>query len=150
MHTKIIEATSAQRGERGNWGKFLVAQFDREWGRTPKAPGCEDLHMPLLAARGWTGDHILVLDLETGEGAIFLPGGLARADLDKHRVWVCPLFQPFLDWLYQQDLDNLDALPDHVAVDFDDVEYAGYRRPGPEQVEIPSLNWRTWPPDTTR
>ena len=60
--------------------------------------------------------HLVVLDLQTGEGAIFMPGGLAAADLDKHGIWVCPLFEPFLAWLYKQDLSDLDALPAVVEI----------------------------------
>src|SRR5581483_9374539 len=78
-----------------NWGKFMVARFDaEEWGRPSAHP--EAMKKSLLGQRGWAGHHILVVDLETGEGAMFRPGGLASADLNKHRVWVCPMFEPFL------------------------------------------------------
>lgn len=73
-----------------------------------------------------------VLDLQTGEGAFFRPGGYAAADLEKHRVWVCPLFEPFLEWLYRQDLTDLGQLP--RLVELPDAEFAmrGYRRAGPD------------------
>jgi hypothetical protein len=84
MITKIIEATNGPL----NWGKFMLGRFDEaEWSRKPKAPGCEG-ERPLLIGRGWCPQHILVLDLQTGEGAVFLPGGMAAVDLHKHQIWV--------------------------------------------------------------
>jgi hypothetical protein len=125
MQTKFIEATNGPR----NWGKFMVGRFDKdEWARRSAVSGGK---WPLLRAVGWSLDSLLVVDLQTGEGAIFLPGGFVPADLEKHAIWVCPLFEPFLVWLYQQDLSDLDRLPAHV--DLPDAEFAmqGYRRPGP-------------------
>jgi hypothetical protein len=125
--TKFIEATNGPQ----NWGKFAVCRFEpEEWRRTSVVNPADS--RPMLGARGWTPRHVLVLDLQTGEGAIFRPGGLARADLQKHRIWVCPLFEPFLEWLYKQDLDDLDALPSHVDLPEAPFEVSGYRRPGPQ------------------
>jgi hypothetical protein len=123
VRTQIIEVTNGPR----NWGKFLVGQFDDEWTH-PSAIGGRD---SLLAERGWTHEHVLVLDLQTGEGALFRLGGYAKADLDKHRVWVCPMFEPFLEWLYANWRPNEELPP---VVDLPDAEFqwAGYRRPGPE------------------
>lgn len=125
MKTKIIEATNGAL----NWGKFMLGRFDSEW-----ALGSAALTDPysLLSRVGWTDEHLLVLDLQTGEGAIFRHGGLPRADLEKHRIWVCPLFEPFLVWLYQQDVADLDALPAHVDLPDAPFAFSGYRRPGPE------------------
>lgn len=123
MKTKIIEVTNGPR----NWGKFALCRFDSEWEYESKVgPGFK-----LLAARGWSREHLLVLDLETGEGAMFRPGGYAAYDLDKHAIWVCPMYQPLLEWLYKQDLSDLDRLPD--TVDLPDAEFLmqGHRRPGP-------------------
>lgn len=96
-----------------------------------------DVDTPLLRQRmgKWTRDQLWVMDLETGEGGLFRPGGYARGDLQKHRIWVCPMFEPFLTWLYKQDLSNesLDALPKGVALDAP-FEWAGYRRPGPRRA----------------
>ena len=64
MKTKIIEATNGPQ----NWGKFMLGRFDSEWAR-----GSAALTDPysLLSRVGWTDEHLLVLDLQTGEGAIF-------------------------------------------------------------------------------
>lgn len=105
MKSIIIEATSGD----GRWGKFLVAKFDtEEWTRS----------RPLLSTRanfilniGRDPSCVIVFDLFTGEGALFIPGGLASADLDKHKIRVCPLFEPFLAWLYKQDLTDIRKLP---------------------------------------
>ena len=130
MKTKIIEARNAAVE---NWGKFAVGQFTDEWSRRSVIPGAESL-TSLIWRLGWRSDNIWVLDLQTGEGAFFKPGGLASADLDKHAIWVCPLYEPFLAWLYQQDLSDLDHLPDLVDLDAP-FEMSGYRRPGPPLAE---------------
>lgn len=130
METRFIEGMHPDG--RGNHGKFLVGRFtSEEWGRRSAVD-----NWPLLGGRGWSNDHIIVMDLQTGEGAVFKPGGLASADLKKHRVWVCPLFEPFLTWLYQQDLSDLSKLP--ALVEFPDAEFAlsGYRRPGPDADHV--------------
>lgn len=121
METKIIEAISTQ----GNWGKFLIGLMDTEWSYHSQV---DDL--PLLAARGWGLKHIWVMDLQTGEGAIFRSEGLARADLNKHRIWVCPLFEPFLTWFYRQEWIALEDLPATVNLGDVPLEMSGYRRPG--------------------
>lgn len=116
-----------------NWGKFAVGVLDEEWSWRS---GVDD-GRPLLRAIGWRPDHLWVFDLQTGEGCFVRPGGSAHADLEKHRVWVCPLFEPWLEWLYGE----LAGHPDFAArleelprvVDLPDAEFAfaGYRRPGP-------------------
>ena len=121
MKTKIIEATNGPQ----NWGKFLVGEFDSEWEvRSKVSPPA-----PLLRSRGHHERERLVLDLETSEGAIFTLGGSAKYDLDKHKIWVCPLFEPFLKWLYNQPLD-LDALPAHIDLPKAPFSLHGYRRKG--------------------
>lgn len=126
MTSKFIEAHDVTQF---NWGKFAVCRFTaEEWQRRSEV----DLltNRGLLDVVGWTPDHLLVLDLQTGEGAIFKPRGYAVADLNKHQVWVCPMFEPFLTWLYLQDLSDLDKLP--ALVDLGDVpiDMRGYRRQG--------------------
>lgn len=131
MITKFIEATNGPR----NWGKFMLARFSaEEWARRsqilPMPPAEVIMGAPLLPQVGWSRDHLLVLDLQTGEGAIFRPGGCASADLAKHRIWVCPLFEPFLTWLWTQKTADLDSLPDHVDLPDAEFQMSGYRRPG--------------------
>jgi hypothetical protein len=130
MRVKFIEAT--QDGERGfNWGKFMLARFDTEWEYRSALPGADD--QLLIRGRGWGPDTILFLDLQTGEGTLLTPGGHAGADLQKHRIWVCPIAEPFLTWLYQQDLSDLDALPALVEIPDAEPALVGYRRPGKEE-----------------
>ena len=85
----------------------------------------------MLAERGWSKDNLLVLDLQTGEGAVFKPKGSAKGDLDKHALWLCPLFEPFLGWLYEQDLTDIEKLPALVKIKNPASALYGYRRPGP-------------------
>lgn len=132
MKTKLMEATNGPR----NWGKFLIARFDVEWEHASAVPLTfgeevrDPVRNPLLVETGWNPRSVIVFDLQTGEGARFTPGGVASYDLNKHKVWVCPLFEPFLEWLYEQNLTDLDTLPDHV--DLPDAPFAmsGYRRSG--------------------
>lgn len=131
MKTRFVEATNGS-----NWGKFMVAQFDdEEWCRRSEVE-----EVRLLEAIGW--DHpnrrnvAIVYDLQTCEGAAFRIGGSAHADLEKHKIWVCPLFEPFLEWLYEHwaglnEVNKIDALPPVVHLDAEFSMY-GYRREGGE------------------
>lgn len=116
VQTWIFEATQDARphpSAPSNWGRFLVGRFEAEWSRTSAlAEGTR----ALLAHCGMGYRDILVLDLVTGEGAVFTPGGSARADLVKRQIRVCPMFEPFLHWLYQQDLTYMDRLPQLVEL----------------------------------
>jgi hypothetical protein len=125
MLTKIVEVTNEF-----NWGKFMLARFDKEWGHRSALSGSQ---APLLREIGWGPEHLWVLDLQTGEGAFFRLGGLARADLNKHKIWVCPMFEPFLEWLYQQDVTDLSVLPDLVRLPEAEASFAGYRRSGTDE-----------------
>ena len=130
MEIKFIEAAQGSQGP--NWGKFLVGRFtNEEWARRSTLPK-DKSPTSLLWRVGWSRQHIVVMDLQTGEGAIFNPGGWAQMDLEKHAVWVCPLFEPFLQWLWGQDLSNLAALPSYVELPEAPFELRGYRRPGPQ------------------
>jgi hypothetical protein len=127
MRTKIVEVT--QHKDTGfNWGKILVGQFEEEW----TVPSVIGQHQSVLAPRGWGPNHRLVLDLETGEGAMFsFPIGSARADLDKHKVWVCPMYSPFIEHLQAiRWAGDLDELPDVVELPDAPATMAGYRRGG--------------------
>jgi hypothetical protein len=133
MDTRFIEAAHCKEG--GNWGKFLVGRFtEEEWARRSVVEAHCGGDRSLLRGRGWSPNSIVVFDLQTGEGALFRPGGYAPADLNKHRVWVCPLFEPFLTWLYQQDLSDLSSLPDYVELPDAPFSMAGYRREGPPEA----------------
>lgn len=124
MKLHLFEATS---GKQGNWGKFAVGRFtdERAWNSC-----VSPLHRRLIDQIGWSDRHLWVLDLQTGEGACFAIGGSAKADLAKHRIWVCPLFPVFLEWLYRQDCAGLDALPQVLHLPDAPAELCGYRRPG--------------------
>src|SRR4051812_11461672 len=137
MQTKIIQAT--QRAE-FNWGKFLVGKFFEEWTVAAAFPEGETRSM--MSLRGWHEHQYLVLDMETKEGAVFGLNGMAKADLrDKHKIWVCPMYEPFLEWLnlnyraYWAEHGGvkaykywIDTLPDRVVLNTDVGDIAGYRR----------------------
>ena len=125
MQVKIIEATNEGVGGM-NWGKFMLGRFTpEEWAyQSIVSPG-----RSLLSTVGWDRRHLLVVNLQTGEGSIFRPGGSAQANLnDKHQIWVCPMFEPFLIWLYEQDLTDLDKLPSLVEIKDPRSALAGHRR----------------------
>jgi hypothetical protein len=123
MKTKFIEAHDA---DEFNWGKFAICRFDEEeWARRSAV-----LDVAQLRDRGWSPNDILFIDLQTGEGTILNPHGYAPADLANHAIWVCPMAQPFLEWLYRQDLSNLDKLPEKINLGKVPTALRGYRRPG--------------------
>jgi hypothetical protein len=128
VKTRIIEATNGF-----NWGRFLVGQFDEEWNcRSLVAE--EGNRLVLQSAGFWSADPrwVWVLDLVTREGAYFNVGGDASADLMKHQIWVCPMYEPFLKWLYKQHFKDIDELQSVVDLTGAPSALAGYRRPGPE------------------
>lgn len=131
MDLHFIEATNG-----GNHGKFAVGRFTRdEWAIPSALPGVEE--QSLLWERGWSPQvHRWVLDLQTGEGALFRLGGVASADLNRTRIWVCPLFEPFLTWLYQYRPARPEAwwseLPRLVELPDAPFSFHGYRREGGE------------------
>jgi hypothetical protein len=133
VKTKIVEAVQS-KDYPGNWGKFLIGVLDHEWRHKSAVDTDSGLDWPLLRSVGLDWRSVWVHDLQTREGAFFRPGGLARADLQKHHIWVCVLFEPFLTWLYAHihehgELD-LDAVPD--LVELPDAPFAlyGHRRSG--------------------
>lgn len=135
MRTRFFEATQAREGG-ANWGKFCVGVFDdEEWERRSEVGHAG---RPLLPQLGWARDHVhlWVLDMQTGEGAYFQHGGVATYDLNsKHAIWVCPMFEPFLVWLYQQDVSDLDALPQVVELPDAEFSFSGYRRKGKREAQ---------------
>lgn len=128
MKVHLFEAVTAGV-EAGNWGKFAVAVPDDEWRWQSSVDDAHDRARSLLRQLGWGPRHVWVWDLQTGEGAMFFHGGHASADLNKRRIWVCVLFEPFLRWLYQQDLKTLADLPKVVELEAP-VEFYGFRRDG--------------------
>ena len=132
MKTRIIEASSGV-----NFGKILLMTFEEnEWEYLSKVnPGRR-----LLRSIGWHERQFWMLDLQTCEGMVGTVGGYAKADLDKHQVWVCPLFEPTLAYLYhvtalRGGLLDIDDLPDVIELSLEDAPPAmyGYRRSGWEE-----------------
>jgi len=141
MELKFIEAGHSTPG---NWGKFAVGRYtDAELIEPTRFPGCEGQRV--VSLRGNGVHHIWVFDLATGEAARFTPGGHAKADLDSHKIWVCPLFEPFLVWLYQHIAEKgqvgwWDELPRSVVMPNNTpFDLAGYRRSGPDSRECADL-----------
>lgn len=115
-----------------NHGKFLVGIFEKtDWDVPAAILGGQGLSGALLRRCGWGQEHFLLFDLQTGEGAVLRHGGMPKADLDKHQVWVCPMYEPFLAHLYSLSFEALVDLP--AVVELPDAPSAqfGYRRPGP-------------------
>ena len=108
MNTKIVEVTNGTV-----WGKFFIGWFDLvEWARhSAILPGDDELSQhSLLSLGGWSSEHFLLLDLDTGDGGLFRHRGLAEQDLTKKQLFVGPLFVPFLTWLYNQPLEDVRSL----------------------------------------
>lgn len=113
METKIIEATR----DEGLLDQFLIGRFDDEWWRRGLVNG---IQQSLLRQEGWGRDHLLVMSLtRPGNGSIFAvrKNAYPRADMEKRRLEFSALMEPFLEWLYQQDLTDLQALPDVVELE---------------------------------
>lgn len=124
MQNVFIETTKG-------WGKFMVARFDSEL-QLPSTMLRPDSPYPILLSRlGWGSLDIIVFDLTTREGAAFTPGGNAHDDLEQHKIEVCPLFESFLEWLYKQDLSDLEKLPKQI-----DLSAYGNQREGPKEELI--------------
>jgi len=127
MQTHFLEVSNNEQ----NWGKFLLIRFtQKEWAYKSAITG-----LSLLREVGWNPQNIIILDLQTGEAARFVPGGCAKSDLDKHKVWVCPMYEPMLHWLYTQDVSDLTKLPRFLNLPDAEFALAGYRRPGPTEVK---------------
>jgi hypothetical protein len=125
MKTQIIEA----HGNGGNFGKFMVCQLDTdEWER--KSVVDPDGRSLLASIGYWHRDWFWLLDLQTGEGVFVQPKGRASWQLDKHKVWVCPLFEPFMDWFISQEPTDVAELPIEVLLPDAPGALYGYRRAG--------------------
>lgn len=133
MQTYLFESV-ADPFTLDNWGAFLVAVPDEiEWGWRSRALPAG---APLPEMFGWNSRQAWVMDLRTGEGAIFTMGGDARADLDAHRIHVTAQFEAFLEWLYGQDLARLRHLPYMVKVADHSFSIRNHRRLGPFPVSF--------------
>ena len=132
MISTIVEVTNGF-----NWGKFMVAMFDDgERAYESKV----DPPRKLLRANGWHPDVRWILDLQTGEGALFGPAllpGRHAYDLEKHKIWVCPMYECFLGWFYAHPEHHADIRTLPPLLELTDAETMkasamyGYRRPGP-------------------
>lgn len=119
MVTHFIEASDGIAH-----GKFMLARLDGAELRVRSAlPGFEGERLQRVGgARRLNHRSTLVLDLQTGNGAAFFIGtGYWRADLERTGpIHVCPMFRPFLAWLYGQDVgdapDSIRELPRYVEV----------------------------------
>lgn len=128
MRQHIIEATNNEQ----NWGKFMLQAYDAD------DLAYRSIVMPTVRLLAHIGDYPLalwVMDLQTGEGARFYPkpGGIASEDLGKHKIWVCPLFEPFLGWLYENRITGLydfSLLPSIVQLPHAPFALSGRRREG--------------------
>ena len=147
MKTIFIEATDASQF---NWGKFMVGRMDademsrlsamqiayaaKQTNEEEKAFQERMARKPLLYQIGFDPKAVYVFDLQTCEGSFFSPSQkhpkCATFDLEKHKIWVCPMFEPFLTWLYGQDLSDLEKLPRLVDLGDVPIAMAGYRREG--------------------
>ena len=126
----------------------MLARFDaQEWQRRGAiALDPYASRVPLLTQCGWGPEHVWVLDLATGQGACFRPGGHAGADLEKRAgLWVCPLYRVVLAWFYQhKECWGLDELPECITLtDKESDALARSTRPprrpvssGPPEIEI--------------
>lgn len=118
--THFIEASQTAAGF--NHGKFMLGRLSEvEAAARSALPGYEDESLWTVGGRRRLNPRsTLVLDLQTGEGAAFALRGLAVADLAAREIWVCPMFEPFLVWLYQQGLGDgsgdIKALPRFVTL----------------------------------
>lgn len=139
MDTKFVEAGHGP--DAGNWGKFLLGRYTREELAEPtRFPGCEGQRV--VSLRGNGAHHLWVLDLATGEGARFPINSTKPYDailkLNDHQILVCPLFEPFLAWLFAHIDGHRETwwqtLPRTVELPTAEFSLFGYRRPGPRTL----------------
>lgn len=146
MIARFVEVTNQL-----NYGKVVVARFTpEEWTYRSQLP--DNNGRRLLPSLGWGDQRLqtyLVMDLQTGEGALFLlerPGAVQWSLNDKHQIWVCPMFEPFLIWLERWALENghpsPDTLPGLVELTEQDAPSAfrGYRRQRKADGQLPGGN----------
>lgn len=133
MISHFIEATNDV-----NYGKFLLLRFDAQERQVRTALfGYEDSESlwTFGGQRKLNPRTTFVVDLQTGEGAAFGLDAMSWTELnEKHAIWVCPMYEPFLRWLCQQGLDNgggdITKLPRCVQLEAETALF-GRRRKGP-------------------
>lgn len=126
MRTKIVEATQGL-----NFGKFLVGELDE---KEIAHPSSIDVGKSTIRACGFgdVGRWRWVMDLQTREGIFVQFGGVAVNDLNKHQVWVCPMFEPTLVKLYEYGSAPVESLPDLIELPADvGGALYGHRRNAP-------------------
>lgn len=139
METRFVEAGQGiSEQTSANWGKFLVARYSgRELTEPTQFPMCEG--QTVVDLRGPGDRHVWVLDLVTGEGVRFdwTTVRNAAAALQRHQVWVCPMFEPLVEWLVTHiraaGTAWWDTLPRCVLLPDAPFALSGHRRPGPGQ-----------------
>ncbi len=116
-----------------NWGKFIICEYGPE---EISYKSLVDEGANLLRTCGYHEQNLWrwILDIQTGEGLsvrVEKDGrGNAKADLSKHKIWVCPLFEPMLDWFYKNGFCPVDELPSLINLSLEEAPFAlqGYRR----------------------
>lgn len=117
MIVKFIEASDGTAH-----GKFMLARMDAELATRSGLPGYEDEPLMTVGGRRKFNSHsTLVVDLQTGRGAALALDPFSYTKLDEGgRMWVCPMFRPFLKWLCLQGLGmgagDITALPSYVEI----------------------------------
>lgn len=102
MITRFVEVTDGWM-----YGKFLVCRMDAEELATPsEMPDARHGERLLVhGGRRRFNDHsTLVIDLQLGTAAAWPLQGLMEAYESEH-LWhlhVCPMYRPFVRWLYEQ------------------------------------------------
>lgn len=146
MISKIIEATNTNKF---NFGKFNVSVYDAEE-RSRASIINEGFN--LLRSIGKHPDDVMVADLQTSEALTFPAyfrnyrggdperlAGEVHYYMGKHKIWVCPLYEPFVCWLFEQDLEDIRKLPPMVDTLPEEVSSLfGYRRQGNEPEPVPT------------
>lgn len=107
-----------------NWGKLAVGTFERhEWEYVSHVAA-----EPLLARLGHGPSTRLFLDLATGEGALFDCSQGLLPQLARHKIWVCPMFEPGLTEFAKHDIHwDPDEWRPHVDVQTL-FQFEGFRR----------------------
>ena len=121
MITHFIEASDGVAH-----GKFMLGRLGgHELGLRSALPGFEEQRLLRVGGLRRLNDRsTLVVDLQTGNGAaFFISRGLWSADLQRTGpIHVCPMFRPFLKWLYEQKVPHppitaICDLPRYVEID---------------------------------